>query len=79
LEIEEATAIDQGMGPRIQAFVIETATTNGWKTIHEGGAVGENLRCEFFPVETKVLRLRITGSSDGPTIRELRVLEGNAP
>ena len=75
LEIEEATAVDQGMPARVRGFVIEARAGDAWETRFEGREVGEFLRCDFAPIQARYLRLRITDATEGPTLREVRIIE----
>ncbi|NLX97247.1 MAG: alpha-L-fucosidase [Rhodopirellula sp.] len=65
-------------GVRVKAFELQRKDDDGWKTIHRGKSVGENLEVTFEPVTARVVRLNITDGEGGPTIREFHLFAPRA-
>lgn len=58
-------------GQRIERFVLECRTGNGWQTVAEGTTVGYKRILRFDPVETDQVRITIKQSRDLPQIAEM--------
>ena len=60
---------------RVRTFAIEYLHDGQWKACYRGEDLGAKLAVRFEPVTARRVRLNITESTDGPTIREFKLFE----
>ena len=60
---------------RVKQFAIEYRDGDEWKTCYRGENPGANLDTRFEPITARRVRLNITGSTGGPTIKEFQLFE----
>jgi hypothetical protein len=60
-------------GQRIRQYQIQAWDGSSWVTVFNGGTPAEKQVDQFTPVTTTKIRLNITDSTDGPTIKEFQV------
>ncbi|MCB1132363.1 MAG: alpha-L-fucosidase, partial [Verrucomicrobiae bacterium] len=73
IQIEEAWA---GHSSRVKKFELQKKSANGWETFHSGGGLGAHFKATFEPVTTSAIRLNILNASEGPTIKEVMLIQG---
>lgn len=71
-EVYEAVVSDAPYG-RTQAFDLEAKIGGDWKQIFSGTTIGNELRLNFEPVNTRYLRLNIRKASDTPVVAEFQL------
>ena len=62
-------------GGRVKSFELQAGDGEEWKTFYKGGTIGKKLEAGFDPVTARVVRLEITDSEGGPSIREFQLFE----
>lgn len=67
--------IDEGGAKRILKFQFQYEDNGQWKTVFEGGQIGNQIELKFEPVTAQVLRLNIPESADAPGIYEIQLFE----
>ena len=67
--------IDEAVSRRISKFELQYKAGEEWKTIYAGKTVGAGYTHQFPAVTAQNVRLNILEASEGPTIRELRLIQ----
>jgi alpha-L-fucosidase len=66
-------SVDEACGRRVQQFEVQAQETGRWKTIFQGGEIGEGYSASFAPATVQIVRLNIVRASEGPTINEFQL------
>lgn len=64
---------------RVQEFQLQVWQEGAWKTFHRGTTIGEDLNVAFPPVTGQRVRLNLLKTSDGPSIWEFQLFDGEKP
>ena len=65
--------IQEAYGQRVRRFTIDVKADGQWKTVHEGGKIGEELRVDFAPITAQAIRLNLHEATEAPTLPEFQV------
>jgi len=75
----EAVRIQEAFAGRVQKYEFQYRDGAGWKTIFAGTTLGENFEKQFPTVTAQEFRLNILDATDGPTIKEIQLVNASAP
>jgi alpha-L-fucosidase len=67
--------ISEAYANRVQQFEFQYQVGDDWKTIFSGTTLGDHFEQSFAPVSAHAFRLNILEASDGPTIKEIKLLK----
>ncbi len=60
---------------RVQEFTLERKVDGEWESFYRGKKIGDRKEIQFEPITAQVVRLHITNTVPGPTIREWLIMK----